>query len=169
MTAESAADGRALVGVRPATPADVEAIRRIARDAWRATYRGMLRDETIEWFLARGYAPERVELRIRRHETWVAEADGRVAAFAEAAVEPDHVVLVAIYADPAARGVGLGTALLDALLAAHPGAPIAADVLEGNALGEPFYAARGFAPRERIEEQLGDEIVIERRWWRTPD
>ena len=35
----------------------------------------------------------------------------------------------------------------------------------GNERGETFYAARGFVPREAIEEQLGSERVAERRWW----
>jgi GNAT superfamily N-acetyltransferase len=152
--------------VRRATGADVPAIRTIAHDAWRDTYTGLLRDETIEWFLARGYSDERVALRVERHETWVAERDGVVAAFAETAVEPDRVTLVALYADPGVRRVGLGSALLDAIIAAHPDLPIAADVLTGNRKGETFYEARGFEPRETLDEQLGAELVAERRWWR---
>jgi hypothetical protein len=41
-----------------------------------------------------------------------------------------------------------------------------ADVLAGNRKGEPFYEARGFEPRETLDEQLGGELVAERRWWR---
>ncbi len=135
------------IRVRRATGSDAPAIRRIAHDAWRATYAGLLRGETIEWFLERAYSEERVELRIERHETWVALADGAVALFAETAIEPDRVVLVAIYADPRTRGVGLGTAALGEIVRAHPGLPVAADVLEGNLAGETFYAARGFVAR----------------------
>jgi GNAT superfamily N-acetyltransferase len=158
------------IAVRRATPSHAAAIREIAQSAWRATYRGMLRDETIEWFVERAYSEERVALRIERHETWVAELDGVVAAFAETAVEPagapDRVTLVAIYASPGMRGRGLGSALLDAIVEAHPDLPIAADVLAGNRMGETFYEARGFEPREVIDEQLGAELVVERRWWR---
>lgn len=104
---------------------------------------------------------------IRRiaHETWIGESDGIAALFAESVVEPDRVTLVAIYADPGRRGLGLGTAALAAITAAHPDLPIAADVLVGNVAGESFYTARGFVPREPIDEQLGTEIVRERRWW----
>ncbi len=158
------------IAVRRATPSHAPAIRDIAMAAWRATYRDMLRDETIEWFVERAYSEERVALRIERHETWVAELDGVVAAFAETAVEPvdepDRVTLVAIYASPGMRGRGLGSALLDAIVDAHPDLPIAADVLAGNRMGETFYEARGFEPREVIDEQLGAELVVERRWWR---
>jgi GNAT superfamily N-acetyltransferase len=154
------------VRVRRATASHAPAIRRIAHDAWRDTYAELLRAETIEWFLERAYSEERVSLRVERHETWVAELDGEVAAFAETAIEPDRVTLVAIYADPAVRRVGLGSALLDAIVTAHPGLPVAADVLAGNRKGEPFYEARGFEPREAVDEQLGEELVAERRWWR---
>ena len=160
-----ARDPRARIRVRRATPSHAPAIRDIAHDAWRDTYRDMLRADTIEWFLERAYSEERVELRIERHETWVAELDGAVAAFAETAIEPDRVTLVAIYVDPKARGVGLGTSLLDVVVDAHPDLPVAADVLAGNRKGEPFYEARGFEPRETVEEQLGAELVSERRWW----
>jgi GNAT superfamily N-acetyltransferase len=163
--ARPARDPRARIRVRRATPSHAPAIRAIAHGAWRDTYRGLLRDETIEWFLDRAYSHERVDLRIERHETWVAELDGAVAAFAETAVEPDRVTLVAIYTEPSLRGVGLGTALLGTVLDAHPDLPVAADVLTGNRIGEAFYEARGFEPREDVEEQLGDELVSERRWW----
>jgi GNAT superfamily N-acetyltransferase len=154
------------VRVRRATPSHARAIREIAIAAWTDTYRDLLRPETIEWFVERAYSEERVELRIERHETWVAELDGRVMAFAETAVEPDRITLVAIYAAPEARGRGLGSALLDAITARHPDRPVAADVLAGNVMGERFYEARGFEPRETLEEQLGNEVVVERRWWR---
>jgi len=164
MTAAAGRGGPILV--RRATGSHAPLIRAIAHDAWRDTYAGLLRPETIEWFLQRAYSEDRVALRVERHETWVAERDGAVAAFAETAVEPDRVTLVAIYADPSVRGVGLGSALLNAIVDAHPDLPIVADVLAGNRKGERFYEARGFEPRETIDEQLGDELVAERRWWR---
>ncbi len=91
-----------------------------------------------------------------------------MAAFAESAIEPDRVTLVAIYADPARRGLGLGTALLAAITGTHPGLPVAADVLVGNSLGEAFYVARAFAPEEDVDEELGGEHIRERRWWLRP-
>lgn len=151
--------------MRRATPSHAPAIGAIAEAAWRATYTGLLAEDTIEWFLERAYAEDRVELRIERHQVWVAELDGIVAAFAEAEPSGDRVTLVAIYADPARRGLGLGTGLLTAVIAANPGLPIAADVLVGNAAGETFYIARGFVPAEDVHEQLGTEDVHERRWW----
>jgi GNAT superfamily N-acetyltransferase len=151
---------------RPATPADAASIRAVAISAWRATYAGLISEGTIERFLARAYAEERVALRIERNDMFVAgTSEGVIEAFAECANRDDHVQLVSFYALPAARGRGLGTALLAMVLEAHPGQDVAADVLVGNDLAEPFYAARGFVPGELLVEELAGEPIRERRWW----
>jgi GNAT superfamily N-acetyltransferase len=154
--------------VRAATAADAPAIRDVAVRAWRATYAGRITDETIERFLALAYADERVARRIDRHEVLVTARDGTgaaVEAFAEWADRDDHLQLVSIYALPEARGSGLGSALIAEVIALHPGQDIAADVLEGNELAEPFYAARGFVPGEALVDEIVGEPVRERRWW----
>jgi GNAT superfamily N-acetyltransferase len=158
--------GAPAIEVRDATPADTEAVREIAANAWRATYAGQLGPESIERFIAAAYTPERVALRIERQAVLVAGApDGRVEAFVELAEHADHVQLVAFYAHPDARGRGLGSALLAHVRERHPGADLAADVLVGNELGEPFYAARGFEPGELLDDEVAGEPIRERRWW----
>jgi GNAT superfamily N-acetyltransferase len=166
--------------VRQATAADVEAVRTVAIAAWRATYRELIPRRAIERFLERAYAPERVALRIERHDVLVAgrspasvrdgapvgaHVDPAIEAFAECAPEDGHLQLIAIYTLPRARSRGLGSALLDGVLERHPGLDVAADVLTGNVRGEPFYAARGFSPGESLEEELAGTLVTERRWW----
>jgi GNAT superfamily N-acetyltransferase len=152
--------------VRVAVAADAPAIRDVAVQAWRATYAGRITDETIERFLALAYSEERVARRIDRHEVLVAgRGNGTVEAFAECATQGDHLQLVSIYALPAARGAGLGTALVAEVVATHPGEDIAADVLDGNELAEPFYVARGFLPGETLIDEIVGEPVRERRWW----
>jgi GNAT superfamily N-acetyltransferase len=159
------------IAVREATPADAEAIRLVAEAAWRATYAGLVTGEAIERFLAQAYAPERVAVRVERHDVLVASraASGAVDAFAESVIRDGHVQLVAMYARPDARGRGLGSALLAAVRERNPGLDIAADVLLGNERGEPFYAARGFEPGELLVEELAGEPIRERRWWLRAD
>ena len=165
----TAAPERGIVTVRRAVPGDADAIREVAHDAWRVTYHDLIGEEPVERFLAQAYTPERVSLRIERHETFVAAlVDGHtsgVDAFVEAMREGDHAHIVAFYTRPGARGQGIGSALLDRVVVAFPGLDISADVLVGNDLGEPFYVARGFEPRELLEEELGGETIRERRWW----
>jgi len=154
--------------VRAAEPADAPAIREVAVRAWWATYAGRMLDETIERFLAVAYSEERIAVRIERHETLVAgpaDDPARVAAFAEVAAHDDHLQLVAIYALPEARGRGLGTALVESVVDAHPDEDLAADVLLDNELAEPFYRARGFVPGDELIDEIVGELVRERRWW----
>jgi GNAT superfamily N-acetyltransferase len=153
--------------VRAATPEDAAAIRDVAAAAWRSTYAGQIADESIERFIASAYTPERVATRIERHVVLVAGATaGLVEAFAETVAQEGHVQVVAIYARPDARGRGLGSALLERVVELHPGEALAADVLVGNALAEPFYAARGFQPGELLTDEIAGEEIVERRWWR---
>jgi GNAT superfamily N-acetyltransferase len=151
--------------VRDALSGDAAAVRDVASAAWRDTYAGLLAAATIESFVASAYSIERLERRIAGHTFLVVEDGHEVVAFADAIREPAHVNLVAIYALPEWRGRGAGTALLDILRARFADLPIAADVLEGNRKGETFYEHRGFVPRERLEEELFGEAVLERRWW----
>ncbi len=138
--------------------------------AWRDTYAGLLRAETIERFVDAAYSPASLRNRIERRIVLVASAptDGTIVAFADLVTEDDRITLAAIYALPEVRGRGAGTALLDEAAAGNPYLPIVADVLVGNRKGEAFYEHRGFEAREAIEADLFGEQALERRWWRTP-
>lgn len=152
--------------VRRATANDVPAVMAVAAAGWRDTYAGLLKPETIETFVERGYSAERVEERVSQDHFYVAEGPDGVIAFADASERDDRLELQAIYALPGRRGQGAGTALLDTLVGVFPDRDISADVLDGNRKGEIWYARRGFTPRERLEATLLGEPVVERRWWR---
>lgn len=137
----------------------------MASAAWRDTYRGLLRSDTIESFLNDAYSETSLQRRVANHTFLVADDGGDIVGFADAIGRPDHVMLAAIYVLPDRRGEGIGTALLAEVQSRFPRQPIAADVLVGNRKGEVFYGRRGFIPREVIEVALADERVRERRWW----
>ena len=151
--------------VRDASVEDAPDVQRVAAAAWRATYKGLLADRTIESFIEAAYGAETIRRRIELDTFLVAVADGAVRAFADAMERDRQLTLAAIYAEPEWRSRGLGSLLLDELRRRFPEAPIAADVLVGNRLGESFYERRGFAPRETLEASLFGEAVRERRWW----
>jgi GNAT superfamily N-acetyltransferase len=153
--------------IRRATTNDGPAIVAVAAAAWRDTYAGLLKPETVESFIEQAYAAERVEARVIQDHFFVAEGPEGIAAFADALEQEDRVDLVAIYALPERRGQGAGTALLDTIVGLFPDRDIAADVLDGNRKGEVWYERRGFVPRERLEATLLGEPVVERRWWRS--
>jgi GNAT superfamily N-acetyltransferase len=158
--------------VRQAIPGDAPAIALVAAAAWRDTYAGLLRPDTIETFIERAYSIERLERRIDRDVFLLAVRGDLVMAFCDAAEAESeagaYLDLYAIYALPAVRGQGAGTALLRELQSRFRSMPIAAEVLVGNRKGEIFYERRGFVPRERIDTELFGESVVERRWWLVP-
>jgi GNAT superfamily N-acetyltransferase len=151
--------------VRLATIGEASTIAEVAAAAWKDTYVGLLRPETIDRFVGTAYSAEAIARRIERDTFLVADVDDTVRAFADAVSEQGHVTLAAIYAAPSWRGHGLGRLLLDEIRRRHPDRPIVADVLEGNRVGEAFYERSGFVARERIETELFGEPVVERRWW----
>lgn len=152
--------------IRRATKDDATGVIAVAAAAWRDTYQGLLRRETIEGFIERAYALERVRTRIADDHFYVAVAADGIVAFADAVERDDRLYLVAIYALPAFRGQGAGTSLLEALAERFPNADISADVVVGNRKGEVFYERRGFSPRETMEATLLGDPVVERRWYR---
>jgi GNAT superfamily N-acetyltransferase len=154
--------------VRRAERDDIPAIAAVATAAWRDTYAGYFRAATIEAFLERAYAIERLERRVASDVFLVALRDAEIVAFCDAVGGVERVDLFAIYALPAVRGQGAGSALLGELRGFFPSKPVAAEVLDGNRKGETFYEHRGFVPRERIETELFGEPVVERRWWLDP-
>ena len=152
--------------VRHATLADGPGVAAVAAAAWRDTYAGLLKSETIERFIERAYSPERVASRITEDQFYVAEDSTGIVAFADALEREDRLDVLALYALPDRRNQGAGTALLRELLEQFPRKQISVDVVDGNRKGEIFYEHRGFARRERLKATLFGEPVVERRWWR---
>jgi GNAT superfamily N-acetyltransferase len=152
--------------VRRAASDDGPAVVAVAAAAWRDTYEGLLKSQTIEAFIERAYSLERVEQRIAEDHFYLAVGAGRIVAFTDALERDDRLELAAIYALPDMRGQGAGTALLNELLEMFPDRDMSADVVTGNRKGEIFYERRGFAPRESMDAILFGEPVSERRWWR---
>jgi ribosomal protein S18 acetylase RimI-like enzyme len=140
--------------VRRATSADARAIAEIRVASWRATYPGMVPAPILERMDV-----DRDETRIggkladpRQRAFVVEDAAGRVAGFVMAGAARDEDAaglgeVQAIYLDPAARGRGLGRALMDAALAELAGAGLTTVVLwvlTANAAARRFYERAGF-------------------------
>jgi ribosomal protein S18 acetylase RimI-like enzyme len=143
--------------VRAATSDDVAAICEICTVAYHDTYANLVPDDYVERVIDEFYRPERVAGEIAPSPpSWfgylVVEEDGRVRGTAGGGVTAPGVgELFVIYLDPAERGRGLGTLLLDRIIEQVAGAGAAelwASVVVDNEKGLPFYRARGF-------EQIG--------------
>ena len=165
-----------MVTVRQAAPSDADAIGRVQVETWRATYTGLMPDETVASF--------DVEARQRMWReglgrdprpgsaTFVAEVDGEVVGFASVGRSRDEGAenegeLYAIYLHPSCWDRGIGRTLLER--AEGSMRDFGFDravlwVLEGNERGERFYHAAGWTPDGRKDDEFQGAQVVEVRY-----
>jgi N-acetylglutamate synthase-like GNAT family acetyltransferase len=159
--------------VRPATPADVPAIREIADAAWWDTYPGVLEPDRIRAALETLYDAEFLtEVLAERDDLLflVAERDGAVVGFASAQQTfADEVELFTLFVDPDHQRSGAGTELLDAVETAAREAGVdrlRTGTLSGNRVGRGFFEGHGFERVETVTTEVGGaehpEDVLER-------
>lgn len=146
--------GYSMVEVRPATPDDAAAIRRVAEAAYRATYVDIVGADGVERLLAAWYDPEDLSERLAAEDgatTYVA-VDGEVVGYAGAVVpesengESDRVGhLPTLYVHPDRWGEGIGGRLFDRArehVAARGGTAMRIRVFAENDVGRRFYEDR---------------------------
>lgn len=143
--------------LRPATPADADAIAAIHIAARRAAmpWLPMLHtdDETCEWVAS---------IVLPAQDVRVAEMDGRVVGY----VTRDGVQLNDLYVRPGFQGRGVGTALLRAAMAASPG-ELWLWTFQRNAAARRFYERHGFEAVERTDGAGNEEREPDVRYWWT--
>lgn len=159
--------------IRPATVQDVAPLAALKLVAFRETFLDGFGvpypPADLARFEAESYGEKRIaaELTDPSHMTWVAEADGRLLAYAHvgpcklphAEASAAQGELYQLYALNAAQGRGVGRALMDAALAwladAYPG-PVWLGVWSGNARAQAVYAKRGFEKVGEYGFPVGD-------------
>jgi ribosomal protein S18 acetylase RimI-like enzyme len=141
------------VRARKAETRDVEAICRICAEGWRDTYAELYDSAYIERTIQQFYVPERVCRELDACEGWdgwwVAEDEQGVvvAAGGGGSTAPGIAEVFVLYADPARRGAGAGTVVLEAITdqqRARGALEQWVSVEPENDKGLPFYRARGF-------------------------
>jgi ribosomal-protein-alanine N-acetyltransferase len=146
--------GDARLRLRRVAPGDVAAIAGIERESFSDPW-------TQESF---GHLARRSDVFFR-----VAESDGAVVGYLVAWFVADEGELANVAVARAARGRGVGAALLDELLAAAAARGVGAlflEVRESNAVARALYAARGFATvgrrRGYYRRPVEDALVLRR-------
>jgi ribosomal protein S18 acetylase RimI-like enzyme len=147
--------------IRDAEPDDADAVRRVARRSFEASY--ALDPSTIEALLEGPFGEDRLASRITDEGSTclVAERDGEIAGFAELTI--DEVEIVWLHVHPEHRGAGVGTGLLERLREALPPGVgrIRASVLDANVGGEAFAERQGFEHVGRAEREVANERLVE--------
>jgi ribosomal protein S18 acetylase RimI-like enzyme len=137
------------VTVRRATVADVDAVRAVGHAAWPATYGPLFGDGYVAAGLARWWSEEAVLRSITASRTYLAERDGAAVGTATVGELDGVPVLWKIYVRPDDQGGGVGSALLEAVLADLPAGRLRLEYVEGNERAAAFYRSRGFRELRR--------------------
>lgn len=170
--------------VRPAVPADSEAIRQVSALSCRAAYEEILDDKTLIETMEDPEMSQRIEegLReVRNDDTVVylvatASETGGILGFAQLLTgertpertDPDEAYLKSLYVHPDHWGEGIGSALLEEGTTRLPASTTALSlaVLADNDIGRGFYESRGFEQVGPSEFEVGgvsyDTVIYER-------
>ncbi|GIF06644.1 hypothetical protein Asi03nite_41820 [Actinoplanes siamensis] len=151
---------------RSATSVDATRIAEICTTAYRVAFREVLPAGYIDRTVGIYFGADRVARQVPADPPkWfgyqVAEEDGRVLGAAGGGLtRPGVGELHLIYLDPAERGRGLGTLLLDRVteqIRRAGGTEVWLSVFLGDAAGIGFYRSRGFQPVETVQADLSRE------------
>jgi len=145
--------------IRRARPDEAPQIAAVAREAWGATYSGIIPEETQAQALQQWYAVDRLAQQAQNPDAAfvVAEApDGGIAgiAFASPRKEPRHAELWRFYVLPGHQRRGIGRQMLDAVLAALQPMHLYVQVEKENHLGRRAYEALGFTFVREYDDDL---------------
>lgn len=152
----------ALTVIRPATPADIPVLQRLAELTWWATYRAIIPDEQIEYMLDLMYSPEALEAQmlVLGHRFLLARHGGRFAGFASYGlrdVRSSVFRLHKLYVRPDCQGAGLGHKLIRAVEedARRSGARrVELNVNRANP-AQHFYHRHGYRVQQVLDIPLG--------------
>lgn len=161
-----------MTALRPATPADAEALSTLATDAFAAAFGHLYRPEDLAAFLAEYRTPETYRAHLADPPTLiqVAEAHGKLAAYAlivrghsseeRPAPQPERPVFLSqLYCAPEMTGGGLGSALIEWAIAearAWYADAIQLSVFSENFGAQKFYRRYGFEHVADIDFWVGN-------------
>jgi ribosomal protein S18 acetylase RimI-like enzyme len=139
--------------IRPATPADVPALRDVGVRAWQAAFAGVLPPAEVGSGIAEFFNEYSLGAAVRSGRMLVAERDGSVAGLLEHdRPAPERAVIWKVYVAPEHQRAGVGRALVAAFLAGvdAPEVMVEHDARAGAA--GAFFERLGF---EAFEAEAG--------------
>lgn len=144
---------------------DFGVVRRVARETWADAYAGIIPENVQREFLEHAYSEASFARRMEAGVFLVAVEAYEVVGFADLSPDPgdpDALELGAIYVLPGLQGRGIGTRLLEAVLARLPSArEVTAEIERENLAARRFYEARGFTETcRRTDQAFGHEFRI---------
>ncbi|MGT2666437.1 GNAT family N-acetyltransferase [Streptococcus rifensis] len=143
-----------MITLQKADQSHIKGIQRVCSAGWRTTYQDIHDTDYIDQVIEEYYNLKRLEKEVTVHNhSWtgyyVALENGEVIGAAGGGLIADTVgELFVLYLDPARRGEGIGSRLLEAVTTELVGLGAKeqwVSVTSGNQKGIPFYEAKEFA------------------------
>ena len=156
--------------IRPATSADLQAIQRLLRETWHATYDALYGAGEVEAISCRWHAIEALAQQLAQPNSvfLVAEQAGAIIATSLAhEIESGVIKLSRLYVLPSNQSQGLGVRLMRETLAGFdPANRVRLEVAELNTGAIRFYERHGFVLSRVVEYDGGPvarSLIYERR------
>jgi ribosomal protein S18 acetylase RimI-like enzyme len=150
--------------VRTASERDLPAVQKLLRETWHATYDTIYGVERVNEITRDWHSLESLKQRLTKpHSEFVlCEADSGIVGMAFASQnDPGFVMLYQLYVHPNAQKQGVGSLLLNEIIAAfHDAESLRLEVEPQNAGAVAFYTAKGFALVGRTENCGKDQSGI---------
>lgn len=154
--------------ISPLTAADVEPVAALARQVWQHTYPGIISQQQIDFMLAQRYSPQLLLAELSKPDIWWDKLtlDGQLAGFISCflSTKAGEMKLDKLYVDPQRQRMGLGSRLVDDVVARACAAgchTLMLAVNKGNERAIAAYRKQGFTVRESVCVDIGDGFVMD--------
>ena len=149
--------------IERARAADVDSIQQVLSETWIDTYGAHLSRSTIEQVTTNWHDPTLLRSQIEKHGNYFAVAREYakiVGLITVTGVTSGELYLSRLYVHPEHQRRGVGSALLNAAIAAYPGATmIRLHVEQQNAKGLSYWRKQQFVESGVTIEQIGTESM----------
>lgn len=154
--------------ISAASPADAEAIARVAREIWYLHYPGIITVSQIDYMLGQRYQPDTIAEQINATEAWwdKLEVGSCLAGFAgyEPGSTANSVKLDKLYVHPRVQGRGYGYALVlhvEACSRDRGFSSLYLQVNKGNTASIAFYRKAGFVVTDNVKVDIGNGYFMD--------
>ena len=154
---------------RRATSNDLETVRQLVNESWRAAYADAIAAADMEAILDRRHAPQllREQFDVADDVFLVAESNGKIVGHAYATHRSDSLYLDRLHVEPGLNGKGIGKKLMaEVFAAARDAEPVTVEVIDSNHRARRFYETLGFRIIERTAScngEMGVAALVMRR------
>ncbi len=150
-----------MITVQPAKVDEIQQIKQLMRETWIDTYQTFIPVEVIYKITTLWHKPETLAAEIENENVCFAVAkdeNNAILGLLTAARSSDDIVYIGrLYVLPAHQRQGIGVKLLEACIAAFPGArQLRLDVEAENSNGLAFYHKQGFTELGRKQATIED-------------